>query len=477
MIVVMRKITIWFIILLILTEALLQLLAWHFNPHGSYANFFETAQDLVLDAEPTNTLFFVGDSTVFGGGASDEEVFSLPAQFQGLLSRSGSSAKVLNLGYPGTTGKEHIEVLRLLPKGATVIMRTGINDSWKRHESYKVHILGHYFEFRLLKLLMIAWYGWQRDEVSESASAAYFEELKSHSQQSNFQLFFVDYFLGEKTFMNTYFEGAENFIPLAQILLEKGFGSSEGRISEKYLSFDLVHANDLGYKLQALAVFNWFAEREKLGLKKVDQLDLVVDERSLEELRKTLEVWLEKIRISHSEAEDSIPMAMKAAWQLYAVTGDEGIKKLYDDMGKLYVFAFHNIYPITYSLNRESRMREAGQNYESSMKDAEEINFMFQIIRILAHRSNHDYVSEYQELFPGILDMNSKYSDYSFLESPFPLELCPLFMNEVAPSKEQVAVLEIWKEFFGFEFQSKKLMQDSKVQINLEKCVLREPEN
>ena len=472
----MRKIMMSVFILLILSEGILQLLARNFNPHGSYANFFQTAQDLISGADAKSTLFFVGDSTVFGGGASDEEVFSLPAQFQDLLSRSGSSIKVLNLGYPGTTGREHLEVLRLLPQGARVIMRTGINDSWKRHESYKLHIFGHYFELRLLKLLMITWYGWKRDEVSESASVNYFEELKAHSQQRQFELYFVDYFLGEKTFMNTYFNGANNFIPLAQILLQKGFGSRDGRISEKFLSYDLVHANDLGYKLQALAVFNWFAERELLGLKKVDQLELVVDERSLSELRDTLNSWLSKIKASYINAGDIIPMAMKSAWQLYAVTGDEKIKIIYDKLGKLYIFAFHNIYPITYALNREYRMRESDQTYESASKDAEEINFLFQITRVLGHRSNHDYVSEYQEQFRGILDMSPKYSDYSFLESPFPLELCPLFMHEVGPEIDKVSVLETWKEFFGFEFELSALGHKRKIRANIDKCSMKAPE-
>ena len=462
----MRWFLIGLVILLILAEGVLQLLARRFNPYGSYASFFESAKAKVLQANPQKTIFFVGDSTVFGGGASDEKLFSLPAQFAGLVKRAGSSYQVINLGYPGTTGKEHLEVLRLLPYGSKVVMRTGINDSWKRHESYKLHIFGQYVEFRLLKLLMIAWYGWSRDHQSESATSGYFQELQSHAKQQNLELYFVDYFLGEKTFMNTYFKDAENFIPLAHILIDKGFGTKEGLISRRFLSYDLVHANDLGYKLQAQAVFNWFSWRGKLNLKKEDQFQLAVDEASLKELRETLNSWLLKIREEKEGSAERFPFVMKAAWQVYAATGDEKIKDLYDRLSKLYIFAFHSIYPITYALNREDRI------IESELTDIEnvshkQINSWFQIIRILVHRSTHDYVEEYREKFQGIVEMERNYSDYSFLDPPFPLELCELFMKETGMKKEDVSVLGLWREFFGVEYQ-----MDEMGEKNLEGCSL-----
>ena len=463
----MRWFFIGLILFLVLAEGTLQFLARNVNPYGSYASFFESAQAKVLRADPKRTLFFVGDSTVFGGGASDELLFSLPAQFSGLLHRARSPYQVINLGYPGTTGKEHLEVLRLLPYGSKVVMRTGINDSWKRHESYKLHIFGEYVEFRLLKLMMIAWYGWSRDENSESATLAYFEELQSHAKQQNLQLYFVDYFLGEKTFMNTYFKDAENFIPLAEILIEEGFGSKEGLISRRFLSYDLVHANDLGYKLQAQAVFNWFARRKKLGLDQEDQLILAVDESSLKELRNTLKIWLKKIRMEKERSAERFPFVMKAAWQVYAATGDEEVKNLYDRLSKLYIFAFHSIYPITYALNREDRIIESERDDLKGEMSKEQIDSWFQIIRALVHRSTHDYVTEYVDKFKGIVSMSRDYSDYSFLDPPFPLELCERFMKETGLKTEDVSVLGLWEEFFGEEYSP-----DEMAKKNLEGCLI-----
>jgi len=450
---VMKKIIIVVLVGLLLVEGGLQLLARRLNPYGSYAEFFEMSKSRIRGSDPSQTIFFVGDSTIFGGGASDEKLFSLPAQFQNLLKRAGSVFKVQNLGYPGTTGKEHLEVLRLLPDKAKVVMRTGINDSWKRHDSYKIRVFGQYVEFRLLKLAMILWYGWNRDANAESATAGYNDELQFLATQKRLDLYFVDYFLGEKTFMNSYFEGASNFIPLAKILLDAGFSDPGGFISRRFLSFDLVHANDLGYRLQAQAVFNWFAQQEKIGLEEEDIVELAVDDNALQELRSNLKQWLSRLKNTKESPGDLFPFVMKAAWQVYAVTGDQEVYDLYEALGKVYVFAFHSIYPITYVLNRQDTMITS-DHYEAdeTRLSSEDINSGFQIIRVLRHRSTHDYVTEYLEKFAGIVKMDRVYSDYTALDPPFPLELCKKFLMETGFPKERVKILKSWKTFFGKEF-------------------------
>lgn len=457
----MKRAVLILIVALVLLEICLQFLAKKVNPYGSYANFFENAKVTISSKNPSKTIFFVGDSTIFGGGASNETLFSLPAQFQSLLRRAKSPYEVVNLGYPGTTGKEHLEILRLLPQEATVIMRTGINDSWKRHESYKLNLLGQYYEIRVLKLLMIAWYGWGRDENVESTSLDYLKELQNHSSQKQFNLYFVDYFLGEKTFMNTYFKEAENFIPLAKILKQNGFASNQtGLVSKKYLSYDLVHANDLGYKLQAQALYNWFASRQKLNLRADDQIKLIVDQESIQELQRVLDNALLKLKESKRNADDQIAITMRAAWQLYVLTGNLYFKEKYDRLSGLLVFAFHQTYPLINTLNREHRIRLTNTTY---LEDAE-INFLFQLIKIL-DESPQAYIKDYLEKFPGIIDSRKVYSDYSFLQAPFPLELCKKFIRETNPNLNKISILENWTEFFGEKFPMNELAQN-----NLKNC-------
>lgn len=439
------------IVLILLTlELVLQLLARSVNPYGSYAEFFELIKAEIKKSNSHNTIFFVGDSTIYGGGASDEKMYSLPAQFQDILRRTGSTLKVLNLGYPGTTGREHIEVLRLLPDKSKVIMRTGINDAWKRHESFKIRILGYYVEVRLLKLAMIMWHGWSRNADSESATSAYFKELQKHKIEKSFDLYFVDYFLGEETFMNTFFKDEANFIALAEILISNGFGDSENRISRRFLSYDLVHANDLGYRLQAQAVYNWFAEKAKWGLNPSQKLQLAVDQKVLEELHKTLESWLSKLKELQVDSVDFFPFAMKAAWQYYVATGDLKAKSIYDKLAKVYTYIFHSIYPITYTLNKLDRLSPAeikGLEYSSDT-----LNQWFQIIRIFEFKSNHDYVSEYLQRFPEIMKVNKTYSSYAGLNAPHPLELCPRFVQETGFDISSISALDDWQFLFGNEF-------------------------
>lgn len=449
----MRTFLLGLFLFLIVFEVILQFSAKILNPYGNYPEFFELAKIQIKEQRPESTIYFVGDSTIFGGGASDEKIYSLPAQFKKLLERAGNSYQVINLGYPGTTGKEHLEVLRLLPHKSKIIIRTGINDSWKRHENYQLHVLGNYFEIRTLKLAMIFWYGWMRDEKSESATRSYFEELTDMAKKKSLDLYFLDYFLGEKTFMNTFFEDYSNFIPLAKILNKSGFADKNSRISRRFLSYDLVHANDLGYQLQAQTVFNWFASRSKFNLSPNQKFKLTVDEEALKALEVTLNSWLHRLREKQLESVELFPFAMKAAWQYYIATGDESVKSIYDKLANIYINIFHSIYPITYTFNRLDRLNISNPNDAGELDlDASKMNAWFQLIRIFAHRSNHDYVSEYLLKFPDIMKMNKTYSDYEKLTSPHPLELCPLLLKETGFKKEYFSALKDWKDIFHGDF-------------------------
>ena len=370
------------------------------------------------------------------------------------MERVGNPYQVINLGYPGTTGKEHLEVLKLLPNESKIIIRTGINDSWKRHENYQFHLLGNYFEIRTLKLAMIFWYGWMRDEKSESATRSYFEELTDIAKNKSFDLYFLDYFLGEKTFMNTFFEGYSNFIPLAKILKKSGFADKNSRISKRFLSYDLVHANDLGYQLQAQTVFNWFASRSKFNLSPNQKFNLTVGEEELKALEVTLNSWLSRLREKQLDSVELFPFAMKAAWQYYIATGDESVKLTYDKLANIYINIFHSIYPITYTLNRLDRLNTSGANDAKKLDlDASKMNAWFQLIRIFGNRSNHDYVAEYLSKFPEIMKVDRTYSNYEKLTSPHPLELCPLLVKEAGYKKEDFSALKDWKDIFHSDFK------------------------
>lgn len=449
---IIKLIVIIFVIILI-AEGFLQLLSRAFNPHGSYPEFFEDIKVSIASADVASTIFFVGDSTIYGGGASDEELYSLPSQFQNIIFRAGSEFKVLNLGYPGTNGKEHLEVLRLLPDKAKVVMRTGINDSWRRHDSFKLNLFGKYFELRTLKLAMIIWHGWTRNSETDSATSGYNIELQRLTQSKSFDLYFVDYFLGEQTFMNTFFEDKPTFIPLAKILIQKGFGDSNGRISKRFLSYDLVHANDLGYQLQAQAIYNWFVEKGKWGFDPNSKFALAVDEGSLLNLKNTLQKWLLKLKQLHLDSADSFPLAMKAAWQYYVATGDSSAKDIFDALARVHTYAFHSIYPITLQMNRLNRFDLSKiETIDDSKYSHAKLNQWFQFIQIFRFKSSYDYVPEYLDKFPKILKVEEHYSNFEGIETPHPLEFCPRFLKETRVDVSEISILKDWKFLYGRDF-------------------------
>ena len=314
---------------LLVLELLLQWLAVKVNPYRSYPEFFDQALAEVRQSDPRKTIYFVGDSTMYGGGSTDPTKYSMPALLGKLLERKSAGLRILNLGYPGTTGKHHIDVLRQLPEKAFVVVRTGINDSWNRYDYYKFYLFGKYYEIRLLKFLVIFYHGWSRDPEANSVSNHFYDELQKVAKEKQFQLYFVDYFLGDKTFMNTFFRGRDHFIDLAQRLKQAGFYDQRGFIQRKYLSFDLLHANDLGYRLQALSVFNFFSEKSQLGLSPKDALPMILEQSEIQRLRKRLESIKASLIDPKNDPVEHFPNLLNGTWQLYLLTGDQELKRDY----------------------------------------------------------------------------------------------------------------------------------------------------
>lgn len=452
------------LVLIFILEIGLQFLSKKVSPFRSYAEFYDQALLIAEKTDPSKTVYFVGDSTVYGGGSTNPKSFSMPAQFENLLNKSNPKVEILNLGYPGTTAKHHLEVLRRLPERSLVVVRTGINDSWNRFDYYKFYIFGKYYEIRTLKLLVILMHGWRKTEESTSLSKSYYDALDKVATEKKLKLYYVDYFLGMVTFMNKTFMGQSNFINLPKILKNAGYFSKKGFIQRKYLSFDLFHANDLGYRLQAIAIYNFFCREKSLGLSKQQLLPLELNESDHRRAVKRVEKLRNKLLTQGAESFEIFPDLLNATWQLYLLTGNQDIKKDYNALQSIYLYAYHGSYAAINLLNSHQTGSTSTHVFHSVLNDGE-INFYYQMVQLFSLKNDAEsWKTIYSEWFPTIIDTSKSYSDYTNLPKPFPIEYCPKLLQETSWKPSDVSLKKAWYRIYQEDLSnSKRIIKDSEL--------------
>jgi lysophospholipase L1-like esterase len=445
-------------------EITLQLISKKVSPYRSYSEFYDSALAKAEKTDPKKTVYFVGDSTIYGGGSSDSSRFSMPVQFEKLLKVKNSQMDVLNLGYPGTTGKHHIDVLRRLPEESLVIIRTGVNDSWNRYDYYKFYLFGKYYEIRSLKLLVILIHGWRKTQESTKVSKSYYDALNKVANEKKLNLFYVDYFLGIVTFMNESFLGKYNFINLPKILKDSGFFTPKGYIQRKYLSFDLFHANDLGYRLQAIAIYNFFCKQQSLGLSKEDLLPLKLNKVDRTNVESRVKVLRNKLVSQDIVNYGIYPDLLNATWQLYLLKDDIEIKKDYLALQSIYLNAYHGAYAAINLLNSH-QTGSTSTHVSQSMLNNQEVNFYYQMVQLFSNKKDGlAWKKVYKEWFGEVLDTTKKYSDYSGLPKPMPIEYCPKLLKETGWKVKQVGLQNAWKRVYKEDlYSSKRIIKTAKV--------------
>ncbi|MCO4781382.1 MAG: SGNH/GDSL hydrolase family protein [Candidatus Cloacimonetes bacterium] len=452
------------LIFVVTLEVALQLLSHKVSKYRSYSEFYDEILQKAENSDPQKTIFFVGDSTVYGGGSTDVTKYSMPAQFEKLIKKKTPNIDILNIGYPGTTGKHHLDVLRRLPENSWVVIRTGINDSWNRFDYYKFYLFGKYYEFRTLKLLVILANGWRKSEESKSVSKDYYEALNKVASEKRLNLYYVDYFLGIATFMNETFINQKNFINLPKILKDSGFFTKKGFIKRKYLSFDLFHANDLGYRLQAIAIYNYFCKLGSMGLSKNDQYPLKLNAADHKSIKDAVNVLRKKIQSSEDFGDEVYPDLLNATWQFYLVNKDPEIKKDYLALQKIYLNAFHGAYAAINLLNSHQTGTTSTHISETILSE-QELNFYYQMVQLYSSKEHADsWKKIYSEWFPKSLELDKTYSDYSSLPKPMPIEFCPKLLQETGWSKDKVSLQDAWKRIYNENIiSSKRIIRSSPI--------------
>lgn len=133
-------------ICIILSEMLLRATGFYFVK--------EKKHNLIQKDPNLYKIVCIGDSSTFGLGAENRQIYNYPNQLQQLLDESISNKKfqVINLGVPGANSSQVVHRLRnniLEYKPDLVIIMIGMNDIWNLKES---NIIQYYYNNKFDKM-------------------------------------------------------------------------------------------------------------------------------------------------------------------------------------------------------------------------------------------------------------------------------------------------------------------------------------
>lgn len=272
----MKKFFIWFLAGLLVLELLLQLSVFLFSAHGSFTKFLPDIKQRIKQAEGKTALYFVGDSTIFGIGASNIETQALPPQLEKLLQNKHPQIVCINTGYAGTSTADHLHIFSLLPIGATVIYRGGSADTWVPPSGHLRFIFGgHLIEIRILKMLYLLFGRLFFPVVDYETSLS--KELQEIMRLRQLKVFLLDYSSYPlERFSKLFWQNSHLFqhIPLHEYLQQHGYLKEDGLLKAEYLGMTGTHPNDIGYFLEAFFIFNHFCEVGLFGLAPADKLSI-----------------------------------------------------------------------------------------------------------------------------------------------------------------------------------------------------------
>jgi lysophospholipase L1-like esterase len=287
-----------------------------------------------------STLFCIGDSTMFGIGASDNES-SLPSLLQRFSDESKAGFSVVNLGYPGTNTEQHLRLLSHLPAGARILLRSGANNQWNQPDYYTVKIFGIMIQSRLLKVLFSVFPDWLPEKSGQNQ--AYIESLNSLCVRKKFKLLSLDYCIPGAAFKEKPLAGDKKTLFIWKKFQDSGLTSKDGRLLSKY-RWDLLHPNDLGYYLESILVWNEVCKRKWFELTEKQVRPLKLPDSMKEALLQdysSLKIKLIKAKPSY-EQRSVLGNLQNKAELLFILTGDPFWKQSVEDWKKIRLYIFHD---------------------------------------------------------------------------------------------------------------------------------------
>lgn len=451
---------------------------------GSFALFLPKIPQILQDFQaknPTVTnreiIFFIGDSTMYGIGASDPLTYSLAPQLEALLRQKKAGFYCINLGYPGMCTEEGLQIMRLLPAQSQIIFRAGISDGWNPQAPFRFFIGSLVFELRSLKMFALL-----RHQLHHSQDLV---RIKSIQKELRHILHYKKhhvYALGYPIYPSTMpFYDTESpqitVIPLGEMLQDKGW--LKDGIFPTALRCEAFHSNDIGYRMEAQFIFNFLCEEQLFGLTPEQKIAADIDPSFIMELRQKYDRqknYLYSIkeieRFSPQREYQKVFDAILEIWTLSALLAEflpekTELQQEHERSEKLRLLVFHDIKTvITYF----SKIRTETRNPLTDFyPDPQKSNLYYNVMKVIAKPQMKEWqilqemVEETEKRF-FILD---KYDVPYIPNLPrlFPLENCPRLVGKRQFAPEDLQTAQAWETFFSLPYQELKKYQLDDCQI------------
>lgn len=461
----------WFLFGFLLFELLLQLGAFLNGGLNSFYQYQQIVKGLEsAQGDTEKTIYFVGDSTVYGIGASNPLLYSLPAQLEGILQKFRPDLRVINLGYPGSCTEDHLYVLSYLPKGSTVFYRGGISDSFNLQGHYRFVVFGYIFELRSWKLFSLMFYKLLPGFNSSRGQRAR-QEFASLLQASHYQVYGVEYSMSMHHNIFFYTQNGYQRIPTF-VTLQK-LGLTDGYFMRSDFMAEGLHPNDLGYQIEAQLIFNYLCGQQLFGLLAENMVNVGIDYNFLakqqlryQELKKEI-FALQKIPSGLWSFQEISNLRDKLRELLVLlesfISSDENnpiYQQEYIYLEKLMVLVFHSP-RVVLSLF----VKTQGEFFGAKKPDLllwSRLQVFYPALCSFMHPKQKEWliISSALEVIQPHHQFSSEKVSYlgSFIPgyvpmTPYPLELCPKFVRESALDGRLISTREEWGHFFSVPYE------------------------
>lgn len=418
-----------------------------------------------------HNLYFVGDSFTFGLGTSKSE-YSYPNQLCKLLESQGIKVSCHNLGYPGTTSRDHLEVIEKLPENSTIFLRTGLNDSWNTADLFKIKIFQYAYEVRILKFLILLFVKLTQTGVAVLDDKKLTSALDRLVKERSLTIFFYEYPFHQNLLVNI----PDRFVKIPCWEVLRVSGLAEGKnLKNIYLSADNHHLNDLGYAIDARVLFNFLAEMGYFGLDPSKKLPHIEGNKNLDSLRVAFDSLSHSIMQTrdHEKLYKLILEILHLGSLLSRIApADLKYSKFYDAALRILIFGFRDTEPLSYEMRTLRGAWDAGPGSELEQEKAKMIQYHLAVMKSSTQPEQLEAVKQLAYFEQIFFDYRSKVEKIQtgFLKDMprfYPLEFCPKFLVDSQISAQQISIKKDWELVVGRE------MDLAHYKLNIPECCIQ----